>query len=130
MRSFLHYVKGDKCFKDDERVRKCSELVPLVSPPEEKRLAIAAIDGIPTSAGLELLMTFAGEPTIADDACAAIITITDKSVEGVSKEQRQKALETVVEKASSTDTKKRARELRNKLLQAPGGWGPCTVLVT
>ena len=116
MRGYLQYVKADKGLKDDERVGKVSELVPLLKRPEEKRLAIAAIDGIPTSAGLELLMTFAGEPTIADDACAAIITITDKSVEGVSKEQRQKALETVVEKASSTDTKKRAQELRNKLL--------------
>ena len=116
MRGYLQYVKADKALKDDERVAKVSELIPLLKRPEEKRLAIAAIDGIPTSAGLELLTTFAGEPTIADDACAAIITITGKSVEGVSKEQRQKALEMVVEKTGNNDTKKRAQELRNKLL--------------
>src|SRR5438876_1708215 len=54
MRGYLLYVKADKGLKDDERVGKVSELVPLLKRPEEKRLAIAAIDGIPTSAGLEL----------------------------------------------------------------------------
>jgi len=116
MRGYLQYVKADKGLNDDQRVGKVNELVPLLKRPEEKRLAIAAIDGIPTSAGLELLMAFATEPAIADDACSAIITITGKSVQGVSKEQRQKALETVVEKTSNNDTKKRAQELRNKLL--------------
>src|SRR5437867_1242002 len=70
MRGYLLYVKADKALKDDERIAKVSELVPLLKRPEEKRLAIAAIDGIPTSAGLELLMTFATEPAIADDACS------------------------------------------------------------
>jgi HEAT repeat protein len=115
MRGYLLYVRGDRGLKDDQKVSKVSELMPLLTRPEEKRLAIAAIDGVTTPAGLELLLTFAAEPAIADDACSAIIVITGKKVEGVSKEQRQKALDLVLEKTSNDDTKKRAQELRNKL---------------
>src|SRR5207249_9312701 len=79
MRGYLQYVKGDKALGDDQKVSKVSEVTSLLKRPEEKRLAIAAIDGIPTATGLDLLVNFASEPAIADDACSAILSITGKS---------------------------------------------------
>jgi len=116
MRGYLQYLKGDKALKDDDKVNKVNDVVPLLKRPEEKRLAIAVIDGIPTSAGLDLLMTFAAEPAIADDACSAILSVTSKSSAAVPKEQRQKALEAVVAKSSNGDAKKRAEDLLKKIL--------------
>jgi HEAT repeat protein len=111
LRGYLQYVQGDKQLKDDEKVGKVTELLPLIKRPEEKRLAIAAIGGIPTAGALELLVTFAAEPAIAEDACSAIVKLAGGNLPGVSKEQRQKALQVVVENSTSAETKKKASEL-------------------
>jgi HEAT repeat protein len=116
MRGYLQYVKGDKGLKDDDKVARVTEVIPLLQRPEEKRLAIAAIDGIPTSSALDLLLTFASEPTVVDDACSAIVSTTGKNVTTLSKEQKRKALETVVAKTSNDSTKKRAEALLKKTL--------------
>jgi HEAT repeat protein len=116
MRGYLQYVKGDKGLKDDDKVAKVTEVMPLLQRPEEKRLAIAAIDGIPTSSALDLLLTFASEPALVDDACSAIVSTTGKNVSTLSKEQKRKALEIVVAKTSNDSTKKRAEELLKKTL--------------
>ena len=56
-------------------------------------------------------MSFAAEPAIAEDACSAVVKLAGGNLQGVSKEQRQKALQVVVENATSDATKKKAREL-------------------
>jgi HEAT repeat protein len=111
MRGYLQYVQGNKQLKDDEKVSKVSDVLPLINRPEEKRLAIAAIGGVPTPGALELLVTFAAEPAVAEDACSAIVKLAGSNVPGVSKEQRQKALQLAVEKATSVATRKKAGDL-------------------
>jgi HEAT repeat protein len=111
LRGYLQYVQGNKQLKDDEKVSKVTDVLPLVKRPEEKRLAIAAIGGVPTPGALELLVTFAAEPAIAEDACSAIVKLAGSNLPGVSKEQRQKALQLAVEKATSGATRKKAGEL-------------------
>ena len=111
LRGYLQYVQGDKQLKDDEKVGKVTELLPLIKRPEEKRLAIAAVGAIPNAGVLELLATFAADPAVAEDACSAIVKLADGNLPGVSKEQRQKALEVAAEKATSSATRKKAGEL-------------------
>ena len=111
LRGYLQYVQGTKQLKDDEKVSKVTDVLPLIKRPEEKRLAIAAIGGVPTPGALELLVTFAAEPAIAEDACSAIVKLAGSNLPGVSKEQRQKALQLAVEKATSGATRKKAGEL-------------------
>ena len=111
LRGYLQYVQGDKQLKDDEKVGKVTELLPLIKRPEEKHLAIAAIGAIPNAGVLELLATFAADPAVAEDACSAIVKLAGGNLPGVSKEQRQKALEVAAEKATSSATRKKAGEL-------------------
>ena len=111
LRGYLQYVQGNKQLKDDEKVSKVTDVLPLIKRPEEKRLAIAAIGGVPTPGAFELLVTFAAEPAIAKDACSAIVKLAGSNLPGVSKEQRQKALQVAVEKATSGATRKKAGEL-------------------
>jgi HEAT repeat protein len=116
MRGYLQCIKGDKAFKDDDRVTKVNAVLPLLKRPEEKRLAIAAVDGIPTQGALDLLMNFAAQDDVVDDACSAILNVTGKSAAGLPRDQKQKALETVAAKATNASTKKRAEDLLKKLL--------------
>jgi HEAT repeat protein len=111
LRGYLQYVQGDKQLKDDQKVGKVTEVLVLIKRPEEKRLAIAAIGGIPTAGALGLLATFAAEPAITEDACSAIVELAGGKLPGVSKEQRRKALQAVVENSTNAETKKQAGEL-------------------
>ena len=111
LRGYLQYIQGDKQLKNDEKVGKVTGVLPLIKRPEEKRLAIAAIGAIPTPGALELLVTFAAEPAIAEDACSAVVKLAGGNLPGVSKEQRQKALQVAVENSTSDATKKQASEL-------------------
>jgi HEAT repeat protein len=111
LRGYLQYVQGDKRLKDDEKVGKVTEVLPLIKRPEEKRLAIAAIGNIPTPGALELLVTFAAEPAIAEDACSAVVKLAGAPMPAVPKPQRQKALQVVVENSTSDATKKEASKL-------------------
>ncbi len=108
LRGYLQYVQAHKDFTDDQRVAKVNELLPLITRAEEKRLAIAVISGAPTASALELLMAFAADPAIAEEACLPIVTIAGGKTEA-NKELRQKALALVVDKTSSDSTRRKAQ---------------------
>jgi len=111
LRGYLLYVEGSKKISDADKMAKVSAVMPLVTRPEEKRLVISALDGIPTAASLEMLVGFAADPAIAGEACSAIVSIVGKKdLKGVSKQQRQAALQTAVEKSKGA-TKKKAEDL-------------------
>jgi hypothetical protein len=52
----------------------------------------------------------AGDGAVAEEACAAIVDLAGKNMQGVSKEERQKALGMVIEKSKNDATKKKAEE--------------------
>jgi len=111
LRGYLQYVHEAKGLSDDARLAKVNDVLPLLTRPEEKRLAIAVLGTIGSGAALESLVAFAADPAIAEEACSAIVHLAGRrDLKGVSKEQRQKALETAAEK-SKGGTKKRAEDL-------------------
>jgi hypothetical protein len=115
LRGYFAFLKNDKKLKDADKVTKVQDIMPLLKRPEEKRSAIAVIDSIPSAGTFELLSSFASDSAVADDACAAIIKLAGKNARGVSKEDRKKALEAVVEKSQSDETKKKAEDLLKKI---------------
>jgi HEAT repeat protein len=115
LRGYLSFLKNDKKLKETDKVAKVQEIMPLLKRPEEKRAAIAVIDSTPSASTFELLASFASDSAVADDACAAILKLAGKNPKGVSKEDRKKALEAVVEKSQSDETKKKAEDLLKKI---------------
>jgi HEAT repeat protein len=111
LRGYLQYLQGDKQLSGDEKVSKLTAVLPLLKRPEEKRLAIAAIGAVPAPGALDVLVNFAGDPAVAEDACAAIVQLAGSPMPSVPKEKREAALQTVVEKATSDATKQKARAL-------------------
>ena len=111
LRAYLQYVQGDKQLKDDAKVGKVKDVLPLLKRPEEQRLAIGVIGDTPTAGALELLTAFAAEPAIADDACSTMVKLVGDKGSGIPKQQRQQALQTVLEKSTQDATKNKAREL-------------------
>jgi HEAT repeat protein len=109
IRGYLEYVQGTKKLSDDAKLAKVKDVLPLVTRPEEKRLAISALGTIATNGSLEMLITFAADAATADEACTAIVNMVGKGdVKGISKDERKKALQTAAEKSKSAGTKKRA----------------------
>ena len=108
LRGYLQYVRGDTKLDDGAKVTKVNELLPLLKRPEEKRLAVAVVGVVPSAGALELLTTLAADPAVAEEACSAILSLAGKNMQGVSRDQRQKALQTVVEKSRNDATKRKA----------------------
>ncbi len=111
LRGYLEYVRGDKQLNNSGKVAKVKELLPLIQRPEEKRLAISVVGAIRTAGSLELLTTFASDPAVVEDACSTIVNISGRNMQGATREQRQKALQMVVETSKNDTTRKRAEDL-------------------
>jgi hypothetical protein len=111
LRGYLQYVRGDKSLDGRQKVTKVNELLPLIQRPEEKRMAISVVGGVRAPGVLDLLMTFAADPAVAEEACSTMVNLTSRNMPGVSVEQRREALQTVVEKSKNEGTKKKAEEL-------------------
>lgn len=116
LRGYLQYVRGDKSLNDAAKVAKAGELLPLLQRPEEKRLVIGFAGTIRTAGSLELLTSLAADSAVAEEAYAAIANLadSDRNIPGVSREQRQKVLQTVAEKSKNDATKKKAEDRLKK----------------
>jgi hypothetical protein len=111
LRGFLQCVQNDKGLPSQQKAAAVKELLPLITRPEEKRLAIATIGSLPTAGVLEMLAGFAADPAVAEEACSAIVELAARSdLKDVSKDQRQRALRTASEKTKAEATKKKAEE--------------------
>jgi hypothetical protein len=117
LRGYLQYVRGDKKLNDAAKMAKVSELVPLFQRPEEKRLIIGTVGTIRSARSLDLLTTLAADSAVAEDAYSAIVILadSDRNIPGLSREQRQKVLQTVMEKSKNDATKKKAEDRLKKM---------------
>ncbi len=109
-RGYLQCVQNDKQLKDDAKVSQIASLLPTLQLPEEKQLAIAVIGTLPTAGALEVLNGFTADAATAESACSAITGLASRDLPGVSKEQRRKALQTVIETTKSEPTKRAAEQ--------------------
>jgi HEAT repeat protein len=115
LRGYLEFLRGDKKLKGDEKASKLQDVMPLLQRPEEKRSAIGVIRELPAKTGLPLLLKLAEESAVADDAFTAIVDTAGKDRPGVSREARQNALQTVLDKSSNDATRKKAEDALKKL---------------
>ncbi len=114
-RGYLQFLEGDKKLGAEAKLSKVKEILPLIKRTEEKQLAIAVVHGAPTKEGLALLTTFASEENLTEDACAAIVDLASKPMPGASDAERQRALQTVLDKSSNDSTKRKAEASLKKI---------------
>ncbi len=115
LRGYLQYVQGDKQIKNSEKLNLVRDSLPLIKRPEEQRMAIAMLSVMKDPAALELLIALAATPSVADDACSAVVDLMREESLAVTVEQRRKALQMVVEKTSNAETRKVAEEMLGKM---------------
>jgi len=116
LRGALEYAQSGKKLNDDARVAMVKDLLPLITRAEEKRLAIAALGAAPTAASIEMLLNFAGEAGVAEEACLSLLNIAAKDdLKNVAKDLRQRAAQKVVETSKRNTTKRRAEEILARL---------------
>jgi len=112
LRGYFQYVQGAKKLSDDERLAKVDAVLPLVKGPEEKRLAVSALGAIGAGGALEKLVAYVADPPVAEEACSAVTSLAGRGdLKGVSKEQRQKALQAVIETSKNGRTRQKAQEV-------------------
>jgi len=115
LRGYLQYLQVCK-LGGDEKLAKVNDVLPLATRVEEKRLVTSVLSTVCTARSLEMLLTLAAEGATAEEACSGIVGLGEKAEwKGLPGELRQKALLTVLEKARSRDTKKKAQDLMKAL---------------
>lgn len=108
-RGYLLQIQENKKLSTGDKLAAMDRLLPLLKLPQEKRLAIATLSSIPTQKTLELLGSFAEDAALTEEACLALVNVaTAKTLEGATKESRQKALQTVMEKSKNDSTREKA----------------------
>ena len=108
-RGYLLYVQENKKLNNADKLKAIDDLLPLLKQPPEKRLAVSALSSIPTAKTLDLLISLADDPAIAEEASLAIVNVaTTKGLQGASKETRRKALQTAIDKSRNDATRKKA----------------------
>lgn len=116
LRGYLEAIQAAKALDGDAKLAKVNGVMALITRPEEKKLAVAVLGTIAAAGALEMLVGLAAEPAIAEEASAAIVELAARAdLKGASKEQRQKALQTVLESSKSGSTKRKAQDALKKL---------------
>jgi HEAT repeat protein len=108
LRGYLGYLQGARKLNNDQKLAGIKEVLPLLARPEEKRLAISVLGAMGGSAAMDLLVSFAADTTVVEEACVAIVN--NKQLQRLPKEQARKALQTVVDKSAAAATKRKAQE--------------------
>jgi len=111
LRGTLQYLQGNKSLKDGERMTRVSEVLPLATRPDEKRLAISVLGITVDARALEMLATLAEDAAVMEEACSAIVSLAGKDWKGTANEQRRKALTAAAGKTKSGSTRRKAQEL-------------------
>jgi len=115
LRGYLQYVRGNDQLPNDEKVARIKDLLTHIQRPEERRRAIAVLGEIPTAAALELLTSFTQDSDVAEEAYSAIVNLAGGRRSGLSRQQRQAALQTVIESSKNEGTKQRAQQTLGRL---------------
>jgi len=109
LRGYLQWVQGDSHLPGPEKAAKVKAALPLLQTAETKRQAIAVLDSAPSATSVELLMGFAEDPTVAEDACVALEKLAAPTSELLLAQRRQ-ALQTILDKSADTARKEKARK--------------------
>ena len=115
LRGYLQYLQGTKHLGNDEKLAKVSEAMPLMKSPDQKQLAAAVLGAIPVPGAIDMLVGFAGDADTAEAACSALTALAVKNAPEFTKDQRRKALQTVLDKSKNDGTRKRADEALKKI---------------
>jgi len=110
LRGYLQYIRGNKQLSNDEKAAEVKDLLTHIKRLEEKRQVIAVLGETPSVLAFDLLTTLAEDSALVEEAYSAIVQIAAQDIQGLSKEQRRQALQTVVDKSGNDGTKQRARK--------------------
>ncbi|MBN1804087.1 MAG: HEAT repeat domain-containing protein [Sedimentisphaerales bacterium] len=109
LRGYLQYIRGSKKFSNEQKVARVIDMRPLIKRTEEKQQAIAVLGDAPGRSALELLMRFAEDSTVTEEAYSAMVQVVSRDIDGVSNDQRREVLTMVTEKSKNNNTRLRAR---------------------
>lgn len=86
-----------------------AEAMKLARRPQEKRLILGVLGGLPATESLALVQPALDDPVVADDAALAAVLIAENTV-GTAPAQRRAALEKARDKAKDPEIRQRAEK--------------------
>ncbi len=109
LRGYLQFLLGAEKMPADVKLEKTEKILPQLQRPQEKTTAMSVLQSIPSSRAIDLLVSYAEDPSVADDACAALVEASSKKQSSLPVEVRKKALTQAAEKSTNEETKRKAQ---------------------
>jgi HEAT repeat protein len=109
LQGYLHFIEENQKLTEAQKLAKLEELLGFTENADQKRQIIAVLGNVPSGGTLQRLLEMAADETVAEETfMAAMRIVTAKNLKGVTREQRQTALQTVIEKTKNDATRQRA----------------------
>lgn len=71
----------------EQRLAICRTAAGMVQKPEEKRLLLTALGGIPSSEAIGLILPYVNEPEMREEAAAALVSVAESLLRGQNAKQ-------------------------------------------
>ena len=114
LRSYLR-LAGNKDVPVDQRLAMCRQAGPLIQRPEEKKLLLGVLGGIPAPDALSLVTPYLADPATQQEASAAVLAIAEQLAQGSDAAKALEPLQKVAQTASGADLARRAEALLAKI---------------
>ncbi|MGQ9575834.1 MAG: HEAT repeat domain-containing protein [Thermoguttaceae bacterium] len=112
LRGYIRLI-GQAGLPPDKRLPMCKDALSLAERDEERRLVLGVLGGIPDPEALALVLVYLSNPSTANEASAAAVSI-GRQIAGTHPGAVADAMNKVIQAADSPELKKQASELRGK----------------
>ena len=110
LRGYLQWVQATRKLKDDERLAKVNEILPLVTRPEDKKLVLASLSEFPHPGALKIVESLLKEEAVRAEAELAMLKIA-QGIAGSNRQEARAAADMLRTQAKNPTVRKRAAQV-------------------
>lgn len=110
LRACIRFV-GSDTLKPERRMEICRQINPMIQRPDEKKLLLGMLSGLPTAAALDSAAGHLADPAVRGEAATAVLAIAKILVKGDKAEKAIPALDKLKAALPDTDPAQEAEVL-------------------
>ena len=110
LRGYLQWVQATRKLKDDERLAKVKEILPLITRPEDMKLVLASLAEFPHPGALKIVAPMLKEESVRAEAELAMLKIA-QGIAGSNRQEARAAADMLRTKAADPAVRRRAAQI-------------------
>jgi HEAT repeat protein len=112
LRGYINLVR-DESLSTEEKLEMCRQASELIQRSEEKKLLLGVLGTVPSAEALSMAVTYMNEPLVRNEACFAVVGISEKIVLQ-NPDEVADAIGKVLDATKNRNVTRRAKQVLNK----------------